>query len=172
MIVCWAGASVLAVAAAAPSLAQSLTVATDSSLGPGMKAVVQGFEAAHAGVSVKLLLGASGALLEQIAEGTSVDVLAGADAETVALGVQRRLLVSDLRSVFATNALVLIVPASLNLPVQRLSDLAQTRNSPRTRHERCRRRVCRIRCIVARRIARAMPPGCAHATHFPLRRLD
>jgi len=96
MIVCWAGASVLAVAAAAPALAQGITVATDSSLGPGMKAVVQGFEAAHAGVSVKLLLGASGALLERIAEGTAADVLAGADAETVALGVQRRLLLSDL----------------------------------------------------------------------------
>jgi molybdate transport system substrate-binding protein len=120
------GAALLWVALASlPAQAQSLTVAADGSLVDAMKLVAHDFEATHAGVSIKLLLGASGALLGQIAQGTPVDVLAGADAETVDQGVQRRLLVADLRSVFATNTLVLVVPASLNLPVQRLSDLGR-----------------------------------------------
>ncbi len=107
------------------ALAQQLVVAVDSSLGDAMKVVARDFEAAHKGVGVTLRLGASGALLEQVARGTSTDVLAAADIETVALGVQRRLLVADLRSSFASNSLVLIVPAALNLPVQRLVDLAR-----------------------------------------------
>ncbi|MDO9073060.1 MAG: molybdate ABC transporter substrate-binding protein [Rubrivivax sp.] len=107
------------------ALAQTLVVAADSSLGDAMKVVAGDFEASRKGVGVTLRLGASGALLEQIARGTPTDVLAAADAETVALGVQRRLLVADLRSSFASNSLVLVVPASLNLPVQRLDDLAR-----------------------------------------------
>lgn len=116
----------LALAMALPAaLAQSLTVAADSSLGSPMQALVQDFASSHTGVSVKLLLGASGALLGQIAQDIPADVLASADAETVAQGVQRRLLVPDLGNVFAANTLVLIVPASSTLPVRRLSDLAQ-----------------------------------------------
>lgn len=105
--------------------AQTLVVAADSSLGDAMKVLARDFEATRKGVAVTLRLGASGVLLEQIARGTATDVLAAADAETVALGVQRRLLVADLRSSFASNSLVLVVPASLSLPVQRLADLAR-----------------------------------------------
>jgi len=125
LIVRWAGAAMLLGVAAGPTLAQSLTVATDGSLGDVMKVVAHDFEAAHKGAGVKLLLGASGALLEQVAEGTPADVLAGADVATVALGVQRHLLVADLRSDVATNTLVLVVPASRDVPVHRLSDLAR-----------------------------------------------
>lgn len=115
----------LLVLACTPTLAQTLVVAADSSLGDAMKVVARDFEAAHKGVAVTLRLGASGVLLEQVARGTPTDVLAAADAETTALGVQRRLLVADLRSSFASNSLVLIVPAALNLPVQRLADLGR-----------------------------------------------
>lgn len=108
-----------------PALAQTLVVAIDSSLTEAMQGVARGFEAGHVGVKVQLQVGASGALLEQIAQGAPADVLASADAETVALGVTRRLLMADLRSTFATNTLVLVVPASLNLPVHRLADLAR-----------------------------------------------
>ncbi|HSM23037.1 MAG TPA: molybdate ABC transporter substrate-binding protein [Rubrivivax sp.] len=124
-IVRWVSAALLLAAASSPALAQGLTVGTDSSLGEAMQAVARGFEAARPGVRVEWRVGAPGALLEQIAGGVPVDVLAGADAQTVAMGVQRRLLVPELRSVFASNALVLVVPASLNLPVRRLSDLAR-----------------------------------------------
>jgi len=115
----------LLAAASTTTPAQTLVVAADSSLGDAMTVVARDFEAARKGVTVTLRLGASGVLLEQVARGTTTDVLAAADAETVALGVQRRLLVADLRSSFASNSLVLIVPASLNLPVQRLADLSR-----------------------------------------------
>jgi molybdate transport system substrate-binding protein len=115
----------LLAATAGSASAQALVVAADSSLGEAMTAVARDFEATRQGVAVTLRLGASGALLEQVGRGAATDVLAAADAETVALGVQRRLLLPDLRSSFASNRLVLVVPASLNLPVQRLADLGR-----------------------------------------------
>lgn len=120
-----AALALLPVLACTATRAQTLVVAADSSLGDAMKVVARDFEATRKGVAVTLRLGASGVLLEQIGRGTATDVLAAADAETVALGVQRRLLVADLRSSFASNSLVLVVPATLNLPVQRLADLAR-----------------------------------------------
>lgn len=105
--------------------AQTLTVAIDSSLDPAMTAVARGFESGRKGVAVKLVAGAPGTLLDRMAGGLLVDVLAGSHADTAALGQQRRLLQPELRSVFATNTLVLVVPATLKLPVQRLSDLAR-----------------------------------------------
>ncbi len=105
--------------------AQGLTVATDSSLAAAMAAVAKAFEAGRSGVSVKLSVGAPGALLEQMAQGTPADVLAGSDAETAALGQQRRLLQPELRSLFATNTLVLVTPSAQKRPVQRLSDLSR-----------------------------------------------
>lgn len=122
------GAALLGLAAACitamPATAQTLTVAAASSLSEVMPQLARGFEAAHAGAEVVVVLGASGTLLERIAQGLRADVLASADLETATLGIQRELLVSDLRSVFATNTLVLVTPTSLNLPLRRLSDLA------------------------------------------------
>ncbi|MDQ2779825.1 MAG: molybdate ABC transporter substrate-binding protein [Pseudomonadota bacterium] len=105
--------------------AQTLTVAADTSLTEAMPALARGFEAAHPGAEVKVVLGASGTLLERIGAGLPADVLASADAETATLGIQRQLIVPDLRSVFATNTLVLITPASLTLPLRHLSDLTR-----------------------------------------------
>jgi molybdate transport system substrate-binding protein len=110
---------------ALPAAAQTLVVATDSTMATAMAEVARAFEASRPGVTVSLLPGAPGALLSRMAQDQAVDVLAGADAETTALGVGRGLLQPELRSVFATNTLVLVVPASLDLPVQRLSDLAR-----------------------------------------------
>jgi molybdate transport system substrate-binding protein len=108
--------------------AQTLTVATDGSLLKAMGEVARGFEATRPGLRVLLVAGEPGALLAQMANpesATRFDVLAGADAETAALGVQRRLLRAELRSAFAANALVLVVPASGTAPIRRLADLAR-----------------------------------------------
>lgn len=102
-----------------------LRVAFDSSLAAAMPAVARSFEARHPGLRVVLWPGAVGQLLDEIARGQPADVLAGSDAETVATGLQRRLLLPQLRSDFAANRLVLVVPAGLQLPVQRLADLAR-----------------------------------------------
>jgi molybdate transport system substrate-binding protein len=109
--------------ARAQTSAQTLTVAVDDSLGLAMQEVALAFEARHGSVSVRLVPGASGTLLDQLSRELEADVLVGTDAQTVATGVQRNLLVPDLRSSFASNSLVLVVPAALQLPVRRMSDL-------------------------------------------------
>ena len=124
------GLCVAAFGAAMPglALAQALTVATDSSLMKAMADVARSFEATHPGLKVTLVAGEPGELLAQIANpapGAGFDVLAGADAETAAIGVQRRLLRPELRSAFAGNTLVLVVPAASAVAVQRLADLAR-----------------------------------------------
>ena len=118
----------LALALPARGQAQTLTVATDTSLLKAMGEVARAFEATRPGWRVVLVGGEPGALLAQMANPEAamrLDVLAGTDAETAALGVQRRLLRAELRSAFAANALVLVVPAASTAPVQRLADLAR-----------------------------------------------
>jgi molybdate transport system substrate-binding protein len=124
----------------------TLVVAVDSSLATAMAAVARTFEAGRGGLRVQLLTGAVGSLLEQIAQGTRADVLAGSDAETAGLGLQRRLLSPGLGSVFAGNALVLVVPAGLAVPVQRLADLA--------RPELARIAIGRVNTVAVGRYAR------------------
>ena len=116
---------VLALAGLTPALAQQITVAAASSLDEAMHEVARAFEAGRPGVTVQLQVGASGALLQQIASGKPADVFASADADTLARGIQRRLLDADAQREFATNTLVLIVPTDRNSPVTRLQDLAR-----------------------------------------------
>lgn len=112
----------------APAQAQNitLTVAVDRGLAGPMDEVARAFAVGRAGLRVVLVPGEMGALLSQMAaQGSTIDVLAGADPETAALGLQRRLLSPGLGSVFAGNALVLVVPSGQAVLVQRLADLAQ-----------------------------------------------
>jgi molybdate transport system substrate-binding protein len=118
----WLGALAPVPARAAPTA--TLEVAAASSLAEAMPALAKAFEASQPGVTVKLSTGASGALLEQLAQGAPVDVLLSADADTLARGVERRLLQADSVRAFASNTLVLVLPAASTLPVQRLTDLA------------------------------------------------
>lgn len=103
----------------------TLQVAAASSLVDAMPELARLFEASHAGASVRLASAASGALLEQLAQGTAVDVLLSADADTLARGVERRLLQPESVRSFASNTLVLVLPTASTLPVARLTDLAQ-----------------------------------------------
>ena len=109
----------LALVSLTPATAQPLNVAAAASLTEAMRDVAKAFEAAQ------LQFGASGTLLQDIAGGKPADVFASADADTLARGVQRRLLLAEAQREFATNALVLIVPTDRSSPVQRLQDLAR-----------------------------------------------
>ena len=115
----------LALVSLTPATAQPLNVAAAASLTEAMRDVAKAFEAARPGVGVQLQFGASGMLLQDIAGGKPADVFASADADTLARGVQRRLLLAEAQREFATNALVLIVPTDRSSPVQRLQDLAR-----------------------------------------------
>jgi molybdate transport system substrate-binding protein len=122
--VCWALASLCL---AAPSAAQPITVSAAASLSDAFREISQRFEASRPGVSVRLNLGNSGALLQQIMQGAPADVLASADEETVERGVAARALDGASRRLFAGNVLVLVVPATAPSPPSLLEDLASAR---------------------------------------------
>jgi molybdate transport system substrate-binding protein len=104
--------------------AQQLTVSAAASLTDAFKQIGQRFEAARPGVTVRFNFAASGVLIQQIAQGAPVDVLASADADTMNRGVEQKLIAAGSRRDFAANTLVLIVPVQKAPPVARLADLA------------------------------------------------
>ncbi len=107
-----------------PAFAQTLSVAVDQSLAEAVRELARGFEAGHAGVKVQIEAGASGVLLDKIAEGTKFDILVSADLDTLARGTDRRLLAAGPPRVLAGNAIVVVAPAG-SQGLQRLSDLAR-----------------------------------------------
>lgn len=119
-----AAASALPLAALpATAGAQALTVSAAASLTDAFKAIGQRFEAARPGVSVRFNFAASGVLIQQIVQGAPVDVFASADQQTMARGVEHKVIDAATRRDFAANTLVLIVPAQGTPPAARLADL-------------------------------------------------
>ncbi|HZV91845.1 MAG TPA: molybdate ABC transporter substrate-binding protein, partial [Caldimonas sp.] len=91
--------------------AADVTVSAAASLTNAFKEVGAAFEQAHPGVEVQLNFAASGVLLQQIARGAPVDVFASADQQTMNQAGQRHLVMAATRVDFASNSLVVIVPA-------------------------------------------------------------
>ncbi|MBI5549994.1 MAG: molybdate ABC transporter substrate-binding protein [Desulfobacterales bacterium] len=87
------------VVSAASSLTQSLTTAG------------QDFQAAHPEVKLVFNFAASGALLQQIAQGAPVDVFASADRDFMDRAEKQKLIRPATRRNFARNTLVLALPA-------------------------------------------------------------
>jgi molybdate transport system substrate-binding protein len=105
--------------------AADLTVSAAASLTNAMRDVAPLFEAAHPGTTVRLNFGASGALLQQIAKGAPVDVLASADQETMNQAQAQGLIKIEQRRNFVSNALVVIVPRIASKSPGTLADLNQ-----------------------------------------------
>lgn len=107
----------LATGLAAGAHAVDLTVSAASSLSNAFKDLAPMFEAAQPGNKLQYNFAASGALLQQIAKGAPVDVFASADQETMDQAQAQKLVSAAQRRNFASNALVVIVPAtSANTP--------------------------------------------------------
>ena len=107
------------------ALAGEITVSAASSLTNAFKEVAQGFEAQYPGSKVQLNFAASGALLQQLAKGAPVDVLASADQETLDQAAKQGLIQPASRRDFVRNTLVLVVPAGSKLAPKSLAELAQ-----------------------------------------------
>jgi molybdate transport system substrate-binding protein len=107
------------------ALAGEITVSAAASLSNAFKEVAQGFEAQHPGSKVLLNFAASGALLQQLAKGAPVDVLASADQETLDQAAKQGLIQPASRRDFARNTLVLVVPAASKLAPKSLAELAR-----------------------------------------------
>jgi molybdate transport system substrate-binding protein len=92
--------------------AQPLTVSAAASLGDALREIGARFEARRPGVKLRFNFAASGMLLQQIAQGAPVDVLVSADEQTVARGIELKLLDASSRQNLASNTLVMVVPAA------------------------------------------------------------
>ena len=104
--------------------AQQLTVSAAASLTDAFKEIGPRFEVAKAGATVRFNFAASGVLLQQVSQGAPVDVFVSADEDTIKRGIEQKLLDPETRRDFASNALVLVIPAQNPPPVARLQDLS------------------------------------------------
>ena len=91
-----------------------ITVSAASSLTNVFKDITPVFERQHPAIKVQLNFASSGQLLQQIAKGAPVDVLASADQETMDWAQDNNLIKKKTRKNFASNTLVLVVPKLSN----------------------------------------------------------
>lgn len=106
--------------------AAELTVSAAASLTNAFRELAQAFEAAHPGDRVLLNFAASDALVQQIAKGAPVDVLASADQEAMDKAEGLKLVAPGTRRDFASNTVVLVVPVA-----SRIATLADLKTAER-----------------------------------------
>jgi molybdate transport system substrate-binding protein len=121
-VACMAVACLLPLGEAA---ARQLTVSAAASLVNVLREIADAFQTAAPDVSVRLNVGASGTLLQQLAQGAPVDVFASADQATMDRAATRGLIQETSRRDFATSRLVLIEPAVDAVGLGSLHDLAR-----------------------------------------------
>ncbi len=105
--------------------ADEIMVSAAASLTDAFEAIGQTFEARHPGTAVRFNFGASDALVQQLAAGAPVDVLATADQESMHKAVARKLVEPAARRDFARNTLVAVVPADREIVPRGIADLAR-----------------------------------------------
>jgi molybdate transport system substrate-binding protein len=101
---------------------RTLTVLAAASLTEPFAALQSRFEAEHPGVDVRISLQGSSALAQQIVNGARAEVFASADQATMSRVVDAEL--AGPATVFATNRLVIAVPAGNPAGIATLADLA------------------------------------------------
>jgi molybdate transport system substrate-binding protein len=116
-------AAVLFLAALPANAAEEITVSAAVSLRGAFTDIGKTFEAANPGAKVVFNFGASGALLQQMAQGAPVDVFASADQKTMDQAAEKNLVTAGTRKNFAGNSLVLVVPAQSKAAVKGIRDL-------------------------------------------------
>ena len=100
-----------------------LTVSAAASLTQAFQDIGTQFENQNPGTKLKFNFGASGALMQQIANGAPVDVFASADTDTMDKAVVKGVVAAAYVKVFTTNKLVVIVPLLSKTALQQLADL-------------------------------------------------
>ncbi len=103
--------------------AGDLTVSAAASLTDAFKEIGRAFEARNPGADVQFNFGASDALVQQLAAGAPVAVLATADQDSMDKAAAQKLIERATRKDFARNTLVAVVPADRELIPQGLPDL-------------------------------------------------
>lgn len=110
-------------AATGDDLTGSLTISAAASLGSAFEEISAAFEAEHPNVEVRpISYDGSSTLANQIVEGAPVDVFASADEKNMAKVVDAGLAADP--TLFASNTLVIVVPADNPAGISSLADLA------------------------------------------------
>lgn len=107
------------------ALAADLIVSAASSLTNAFRAVAGRYEQGHPETRVVLNFGASDVLMQQMVQGAPADVFASADQQAMDKAAAERVVVPASRRDFASNALVLVVPADSRLPIGKMEDLGR-----------------------------------------------
>ncbi len=108
-----------------PAFAGELNVSAASSLTNAFKDIAQSYQAQYPDAKVQLNFAASGTLLQQLAKGAPVDVLATADQETMDAAEKQGLILVKERKDFVRNSLVLIQPISSTIKIEHIEELQQ-----------------------------------------------
>ena len=115
----------LLLAASAFAQAEDITVSAAASLKEAFTDIARQYEKQYPDAKIKLNTAASGTLLQQLAQGAPVDVLATADLATMDKAAAQNLIRPQTRKTFALNSLVLITPKSSSLKISKPKDLQQ-----------------------------------------------
>jgi molybdate transport system substrate-binding protein len=121
---CALAACLLAVLAAAPAAAATLSVFAAASLSESFTEIGRLFESRNPGWRVRANFAGSQQLAAQIEQGAAADVFASADARWMSYLSERSLVDGD-TAAFARNRLAVIVPAANPARIARLQDLAR-----------------------------------------------
>lgn len=108
------------------SHAGELQVSAAASLNNAFKDIAQRYQQINPATKIQLNFGASGALLQQLAKGAPIDVLATADQETMDAATKQELIIQAERKNFIRNALVVVQTKSSTIPLNSLERLTQT----------------------------------------------
>ena len=103
--------------------AGELTVSAAASLTDAFKEIGRAFEVQDPDTEVQFNFGASDALVQQLAAGAPIDVLATADQDSMDKAAAQKLIEPATRTNFARNTLVAIAPADREVVPQGLPDL-------------------------------------------------
>lgn len=90
--------------------AADITVSAAASLKEAFTEIAKLYEKQNPQDKIKLNTAASGVLLQQLAQGAPVDVLATADTATMDKANNQKLIAAHTRKNFARNSLVLVTP--------------------------------------------------------------
>jgi molybdate transport system substrate-binding protein len=107
---------------ASGELSGTLTVLAAASLTESFETLAEEFESRHPGTGVELAFDSSATLAEQVTQGAPGDVLATADERTMALVTDAGGAAGE-PQVFATNRIVLVVPADNPAGIEEPADL-------------------------------------------------
>lgn len=108
-----------------PAAAHTVVVLAAASLTDAFKAIGADFEKAHPGMATQFSFAGSSTLVQQIGEGAPADVFASADEANMQQAADAGELAAPAR-IFATNSLVIAVPAGNPTHIATLADLTRS----------------------------------------------